>query len=63
MEAFVNILASKDIYKFRLLKDMKKVVEILSNPHFEVIRPLYVDYNFNEKNEDKCWSIQERHFL
>ncbi|KAL9974212.1 hypothetical protein ACROYT_G011226 [Oculina patagonica] len=42
---------------------MKKVNEILANPHCEVIRPLCVDYDLIEVNEGQCWSIKERRFL
>ena len=42
---------------------MKKVIDILANPHCEVIRPLCVDYNLIEVNEGQCWSIKERRFL
>ena len=40
VEASVNTLAANESFKARLLKDMKKVIDILSNPHCEVIRPL-----------------------
>ncbi|KAL9973576.1 hypothetical protein ACROYT_G020049 [Oculina patagonica] len=63
VEAFVNSLAANRSFKARLLKDMKKVIEILANPHCEVIRPLCVDYDLIEVNEGQCWSIKERRFL
>ena len=63
MEAFVKSLAANQSFKARLLKDMKKVIEILANPHCKVIRPLCVDYNLIEVNEGQCWSIKEQHFL
>ncbi|KAJ7315079.1 hypothetical protein OS493_038971 [Desmophyllum pertusum] len=63
VEAFVNSLAANHSFKGRLLKDMKKVIEILANPHCEVIRPLCVDYNLIEVNDGQCWSIKERRFL
>ena len=63
VEAFVNSLAANHSFKGRLLKDMKKVIEILANPHCEVIRPLCVDYNLIEVNEGQCWSVKERRFL
>ena len=63
VEAFVNSLAANELFKARLLKDMKKVIDILANPHCEVIRPLCVDYNLIEVNEGQCWSIKERRFL
>ena len=63
VDAFVNSLAANELFKARLLKDIKKVIDILSNPHCEVVRPLYIDYNLIEANEGQCWSIKERRFL
>ena len=63
MEAFINSLAANETFKDRLLKDMRKVSEILSNPHCEVIRPLCVDYNLIEVNDGQCWSIMDRRFV
>ena len=42
---------------------MRKVIEILSNPYCEVIRPLCVDYNLIEVNDGLCWSIKDRRFV
>ena len=63
VDAFVNSLVANELFKARLLKDMKKVIDILSNPHCEVVRPLCIDYNLIEVNEGQCWSIKERRFL
>ena len=63
MEAFINSLAANETFKDRLLKDMRKVSEILSNPHCEVTRPLCVDYNLIEMNDGQCWSIVDRRFV
>ena len=63
VEAFINSFAANDSFKARLLKDMKKVIDIRANPHCEVIQPLCVDYNLIEVNNGKCWSIKERRFL
>jgi len=63
VEALVNSLAANESFKARLLKDMKKVIDILANSHCEVIRPLCVDYNLIDVNDGKCWSIKERRFL
>ncbi|KAL9984099.1 hypothetical protein ACROYT_G006358 [Oculina patagonica] len=60
---FVNSSAANQSFKARLLKDMKKVIEILANPHCKVIRPLCVDNNLIEVNEGQCWSNKERRFL
>ena len=37
VEAYVNGLAANELFKARLLKDMKRVIEILANPFCEVI--------------------------
>ena len=63
VEAYVNGLAAIGVFKARLLKDMKKVIEILVNLFCEVIRPLWLDYNLIEVNDGRCWSIKERRFL
>ena len=53
VEAYVNGLAANELFKARLLKDMKRVIEILANPFCEVIRPLRVDYNLIEANDGR----------
>ena len=63
MKVFINSLAANETFKDRLLKDMRKVSEILSNPHCEVIRPLFVDYNLIEVNDGQCWSIKDRRLV
>ena len=63
MEVFINSLAANKTFKDRLLKDMRKVSEILSNPHCEVMRPLCVYYNLIEVNDGQCWSIKDRRFV
>ena len=59
----VNGFAAIEVFKARLLKDMKRVIEILVNLFCEVIRPLWLDYNLIEVNDGRCWSIKERRFL
>ena len=60
---FVNCLASNESFKGRLLKNMRRVIDILADPDCEVIRPIRVDYNLIEVNAGHCWSIIERRFL
>lgn len=62
VRAFVNSLAANQCFKARLLKDMKKIIDILSDPDCEVIRPISIDYNLIEVNGGHCWSIKERRF-
>ena len=42
---------------------MRRVIDILSDPDCEVIRPIIVDYNLIEVSAGHCWSIIERRFL
>ena len=63
VKAFVNSLAANESFKARLLKDMRKVIDILADPDCEVIRPIIVDYNLIEVNDGYCWSVSERRFL
>jgi hypothetical protein len=45
---FIHSLAANESFKSRLLANMKKVIDILSDVHCEVIRPIVVDYNLIE---------------
>ena len=42
-------------FKARLVKDMKKVIEIMSDPYCEVIKPLTIDYYLTEVKDGKCF--------
>ena len=61
--AFINGLAANDAFKSRLLKDMKRVIDVVSDPYCEVIRPIIVDYNLIEVEGSHCWSIKQRCFV
>lgn len=61
--AFINILAANEFFKARLLKDMKRIIDILSDPYCEVTRPITIDYNLIEVNRGQCWSIREQTFI
>lgn len=63
VKTFVNSLAANESFKARLLKEMKKVIDLLADPDCEVIRPIIVDYNLIEVNDGYCWSVSERRFL
>lgn len=63
VKAFINCLAANESFKARLLKDMRKVIDVLADPDCEVIRPICVDYNLIEVNEGQCWSVKDRCFL
>ena len=61
--AFVNSLATKEFFKSRLLKETKKVIELLGDPYCELFQPLTVDYDLIEVNSYSCWSIKRRAFV
>ena len=42
---------------------MKKVIELLSDPHCELFQPLMIDYDLIEVNGGICWSIKKRAFV
>ena len=60
---FINSLAANEFFKARLLKDMRKIIDILSDPDCEVIRPISIDYNLIEVDGGHCWSIKGRRFV
>ena len=43
--AFVNTLATNENFKSRLIRDRRKVIELLSDPHCELFQPLVIDYD------------------
>ena len=59
VKAFVNSLAANEPFKSRLIRDMKRVIELLSDRDCELIRPISVDYNLIEVNQGYRWSIEE----
>ena len=63
VRVFINCLAANELFKAKLLRGMKKVIDILADPDCEVIRPIRIDYNLVEVNAGHCWSIRERRFL
>ena len=63
IKAFIIFLAANESIKARLLKDMRKVIDVLGGPYCEVIRPICADYNLIEVNEGQCWSVKDGCFL
>ena len=61
--AFVNSLATNEFFKSRLVKEMKKVIDLLGDPYCELFQPLTMDYDLIEVNGDSCWSIKRRKFV
>jgi len=47
----------------RLIREMRKVVELLADPYCELFRPLAIDYDLIEVNQGVCWSLKERSFV
>ena len=60
---FINSLAANEFFKAPLLKDMRKIIDILSDPDCEVIRLISIDYNLIEVDGGHGWSIKERRFV
>ena len=63
VRVFIDSLAANEFFKARLLKDMRKIIDILSDPDCEVVRPISIEYNLIEVNGGHCWSIKERNFV
>lgn len=48
---------SKYTYKCEA-QDMRKVIELSSDPHCELFQPLVIDYDLIEVKDGVCWSIK-----
>lgn len=53
---------SKYTYKCEA-QDMRKVIELSSDPHCELFQPLVIDYDLIEVKDGVCWSIKNRSFV
>ena len=42
---------------------MKRVIDIISEPCCEVIKPIQVNYDLIEVDEGQCWSVKRRTFI
>lgn len=60
---FVNTLATNERFKSRILPQMKRVIELLSDPYCELFRPLTVDYDLIEVSRGVCWSLKKGKFV
>ena len=60
---FVNTLATNERFKSRMLPQMKRVIELLSDPYCELFRPLTVDYDLIEVSKGVCWSLKKGKFV
>ena len=63
VKAFINCLAANESFQSRLLRNMRKVIDVLADPDCEVICPICVDYNLIEVNSAQCLSIKEMCFV
>ena len=61
--AFVNTLATNEFFKARLLREMKRVIDQLSDPFCELFSPLIINYDLIEVKDGRCWSISRRDFV
>ena len=60
---FINTIVTNEHFKSRLIQEMKKVIELLSDPQCELFQPLMIDYDLIEVNGSICWSIKKRAFV
>lgn len=58
--AFINTLATIEQFRSRLVREMKKIIEMLSDPLCELFEPLVIDYDIIEVNNGVCWSLKKR---
>ena len=61
--ASINTLATNEFFKTRLIREMKKVIDLLADPFCELFAPLVIDYDLIEVNDGWCWSIKKRSFV
>ena len=48
----INSLAANELFKVRLLKDMRKIIDILFHPDCVVICPISINYNDDDDDDD-----------
>ena len=58
--AFANVLAANEQFKLRMLPQMKKIIELLSDPYCELFHPITMNYDLTEVNNSTCWSLKRR---
>ena len=61
--AFVNTLATNEFFKSRLLREMKRVIDLLSDPFCELFSLLIINYDLIEVTDGRCWPISRRDFV
>ena len=61
--AFVETLATNEFFKSRLLGEMKRVIDLLSDPLCELFSPLIINYDLIEVIDGRCLPISWRDFV
>ncbi|XP_068757363.1 uncharacterized protein [Montipora capricornis] len=61
--SFINTLATNEQFKSRLVRHMRKVIDLLSDPSCELFQPLVIDYDLIEVKGSFCWSLEKRAFV
>ena len=61
--AFVNAPATKEWSKPRLIREKRRVVDLLSEPYCEFFRLLAINYDLIKVNQGVCWQLKERPFV
>ena len=61
--AFVDTLATNEFFKSRLLGEMKRVIDLLSDPFCELFSLLIINYDLIEVIDGRCWPISRRDFV
>ena len=61
--AFINTMVTNEFFKARLVREMRNVIGLLSDPFCELFAPLTINHDLIEVNDGWCWSIKRRSFL
>ena len=61
--AFINTVATNEFFKGRLVREMRNVIGLLSDPFCELFAPLIINHDLIEVNDGWCWSIKRRSFV
>lgn len=59
----MNSLVTNEQFKSRLVRHMRKVIDLLGDPTCELFQSLVIDYDLIEVNDGICWSVRRRAFV
>ena len=62
-QGVLNTLATNKFFRSRLIREIKKVNDILADPCCELFTPLTVDYDLIEVNNSCSWSFKRQEFV